>query len=175
MDKQKFKQLLLSNQTRLYCVLDGAKVENLPMRLHETRPPNYCLFRGELTPDVVHLAPYLVNLMPNNRFTDWVLDESFGKNWGIFAHCRYSITEMRRHFRSLVQVHDENGNPLIFRFYDPRVFRNFIPTCELDEVQTLFGKVETYFVEAEESPKMLTYKIENDEVKTNEIDLEVKE
>ncbi len=174
MNKQKLKEILLLNQTKLYCVLDGANVPNLPMRLYETRVPNFCLFRGDLPPDVVHVAPYVVNLLPNNQFTEWVLEEEPGKNRGIFAHCRFSITEMRRHFRSLISVHDEEGNPLIFRFYDPRVFRNFIPTCELEEVKTLFGKVETYFVEAENSPNMLSYKIDNDEVKISEIDLEDK-
>lgn len=175
MNKQKLKEQLLVNRTRLYCVLDGAAVPNLPMRLYETRPPNYCLFRGKLSPDVIHVAPYVVNLLPNNKFTEWVLEEGFGKNWGIFAHCRFSITEMRRHFRSIISVHDEKGNPLIFRFYDPRVFRKFVPTCEPGEIKSLFGKIETYFVEAEDSPQMIAYRIKNDEVKTSEIDLTDKE
>ncbi len=174
MNKQKLKEILLINQTKLYCVLDGANVPNLPMRLYEAKLPNYCLFSGELSPDVVHVAPYVVNLFPNNQFTEWILEEGFGKNWGVFVHCRFSITEMRRHFRSLVSVHDEKGNPLIFRFYDPRVFRKFIPTCEIEEIKTLFGKVETYFVEAENSSNMISYKIDNDEIKIGEIDLEIK-
>lgn len=171
MNKEKLKENLLSNRTKLYCVLDGAAIPNLPMRLYETGAANYCLFGGKLSPDVVHMAPYLVYLSTNNKFTDWILEESFGKNWGVFAHSRFSIIEMRRHFRSLISVHDEKGNPLIFRYYDPRVFRKFLPTCEIGELKTLFGKVETYFAEAKDSPQLISYRIVNNELVTNEIDL----
>ena len=172
MDKQKLKDLLLINRMFLYSVLDGAAVPDLPVRLYESQLPNYCLFRGELSPDVVHMAPYVVALLPGNNFTDWILEESFGKNWGIFAHCRHSMNEMRKHFRSIFQVHDEDGNPLLFRFYDPRVFRSFIPTCEMNETIELFGKIDTYFAEAEDKPQMLSYRISDDRVVTKEIDLE---
>ncbi len=171
MNKEKLKETIISNRTRLYCVLDGAAVPDLPKRLYETDPPNYPLIRGELTPDMVHVAPYVVQLRPNGQFTNWIVDEGFGKNWGIFAHCRFSITEMRRHFRALMTVHDETGKPLLFRFYDPRVFRKFLPSCDQEQIETFFGKVETFFVEAEEDEKLLSYKIENNELKQGEIDL----
>ena len=171
MDKQKLKQSLLSNRTKLYCILDGAAIKDLPKKLYETRPPKYPLISGELTPDMVHVTPYLVQLLPNGDFTNWVIDEFYGKNWGIFVHCRFSITEMRRHFRALMSVHDEDGNPMMFRFYDPRVIRKFLPTCETDQIETFFGKVETFFVEAEEGETLLSYKFQNDELKQDEIDL----
>jgi len=171
MDKQKLKESLLSNRKRLYCVLDGAAISNLPKRLYETRPPKCPLIRGELTPDMVHVAPYLVQLLPKGEFTGWVLDNYFGKNWGIFLHCRFTITEMRKHFRALITVHDEDGKPMLFRFYDPRVFRKFLPTCEPDQIETFFGKVETFFVEAEEGETLLSYKFQNGALKQGEIDL----
>jgi hypothetical protein len=175
MDKQKLKESLLSNRTKLYCILDGAAIPDLPKRLYETRPPKYPLLRGELSPDMVHVVPYLVQLLPFGEFTKWIIDESFGKNWGIFVHCRFSITEMRRHFRALMNVHDETGKPMLFRFYDPRVIRKFLPTCEPDQIETFFGKVETFFVEAENEEKLLSYKFENNELKQGEIDLASKE
>jgi hypothetical protein len=175
MDKQKLKESLLNRRTKLYCILDGAAVKDLPKKLYETRPPKYSLIRGKLTPDMIHVAPYLVQLLPNGHFTKWVLDEGFGKNWGIFVHCRFSITEMRRHFRALISVHDETGKPLIFRFYDPRVIRKFLPTCEPNQIKTFFGKVETFFVEAENEEKLITYEFENNGLKQGEIDLADKE
>lgn len=171
MDKQKLNQYLLSDRTKLYCVLDGAAVADLPMRLYEMRPPNYCLLSGELAPDIQYTAPYVVNLLPNNNFTDWVLAESFGKNWGIFVHCRFSITEMRRHFRSLVTVYDEQANPMLFRFYDPRVLRRFLPTCNPAELKNFFGKVQTYFAETEDNQNLLSFQLENDILKDAKLDL----
>ncbi|MDH3494901.1 MAG: DUF4123 domain-containing protein, partial [Acidobacteriota bacterium] len=174
-DKDKLRETLQVSNMRLYCVLDGAAVPDLPKRLYRSRLKNYCLLRGKLTPDVVHMAPYVVYLKPDSDFTSWVLDESFGKNWGIFAHSRSTITEMRRHFRSLINVHDEDGNPLIFRFYDPRVIRRYLPTCNLGEVKVFFGKIESYYVEADNEEKLLRYAIKDNELKVSEIDLESKE
>lgn len=172
MDKQKLNQYLVKDRTRLYCVLDGASVPDLPLKIHEMRPPNYCLFSGELTPDVAFTAPYVVNLIPDSPFTKWVLSESFGKHWGIFAHCRFSIKEMRRHFRSLVNVYDEQGNPMIFRFYDPRVLRRFLPTCNAAELKNIFGNVQTLFAEAEDNENLLGFQLENDSLKETKLSLE---
>ena len=172
MDKQKLNKYLLQDRTKLYCVLDGASVPDLPMRLYETRSPNYCLFRGDLTPDVAQTAPYVVNLLPNSPFTQWILDESFGKHLGIFAHCRFSIKEMRRHFRSLVNVYNEQGNPMIFRFYDPRVLRRFLPTCNAAELKNLFSNVQAYFAEAEDGENLLGFQLENDSLKESKLSLE---
>ena len=59
MEAQKLKNYLFSETSRLYCILDGASVPDLPMRLYETNTPNYCLFRGELEPELVYAAPAL--------------------------------------------------------------------------------------------------------------------
>ena len=76
---------------------------------------------------------------------------------------------MRKHFRSLVTVHDENGKPLIFRFYDPRVLRTFLPTCNADELKTFFGKIETFFAETADGQVLSAFKMENNELKQSEL------
>ena len=169
MDGQKLKELLLSNRTQLYCVLDGASVPDLPVRLYEMRPPHYCLFRGELAPDMAYVAPYLVALLPDAPFTNWVLSECIGKHWGIFAHSRHSIKEMRRHFRALVTVYNEKGNPMIFRYYDPRVLQKFLPTCNGGELKTFFGKVETFFAESDDGKSFSAFQLESDRLKQTDL------
>jgi hypothetical protein len=169
MEAQKLKNYLFSETTRLYCVLDGASVPDLPMRLYETNTPNYCLFRGELDAEMTYAAPYVAVLLPGSPFADWVFNESSGKHWGIFAHCRYSIKEMRRHCRALLNVYDEKGNPMIFRYYDPRVLRKFLPTCTPEELTTLFGKIETLFADTEDGNTLTAYRLENDELKQTDL------
>lgn len=165
MTKEDLQQLLFTGQTHVFAVLDGASIKGLRTRLYETSPPHYCLFRGELEPDVAEMAPYLVGLIPGSPFTDWVLSESFGKHWGIFAQSRQSITEMRRHFRALIMVHDESGKPMIFRYYDPRVFKEFLPTCNAGELKTFFGKVDVFFAESADGKGMSGFKLEGNELK----------
>lgn len=166
MTKEELEKILFTEQTRVFAVLDGASIPDLRMRLYEMRPPYYCLFRGELTPDIEEVAPYVIDLLPGRPFTEWVLTESFGKHWGIFAHCRHSIKEMRRHCRALVTVYNEQGNPMIFRFYDPRVLRKFLPTCNGEELKTFFGKISNYFAESEDQKSLLNFHLQNGELQT---------
>ena len=169
METQKLKNYLFSETSRLYCVLDGASVPNLPMRLYETNTPNYCLFRGELDAELTYAAPYVAVMIPGSSFSEWVLNECSGQHWGIFAQSRHSIKEMRRHCRALLNVYDEKGNPMIFRYYDPRVLRKFLPTCTSDELVALFGKIETLFAETEDGGALTAYHLENEELKETDL------
>jgi Domain of unknown function (DUF4123) len=125
MTKEELEKILFSERVLVYAILDGASVSGLPMKLYEMGPPHYSLFRGELEPDMAEVAPYVVQLIPNAPFTDWVLSENFGKHCGIFAHSLHSIKEMRRHFRALFTVYDETGKPMIFRFTTREYSENF--------------------------------------------------
>ena len=169
MDKEKLKQHLINDTTRLYCVLDGASVPNLPMRLFETNARNFCLFKGELAPDMLYMAPYLVQLRPDDKMTEWIMSEGIGRHWGIFIHSRHRIAEMRRHFGSLVNAYDERGNSMTFRFYDPRVLRRFLPTCTPAELETFFGKVDTFFAEAEDGENLLSFTVKDNALKRTEL------
>jgi hypothetical protein len=159
MDTAKLNEHLFSAVTRVYAVLDGAAVPDLPVRLYEMRPPNYCLFTGELEPDMAWVAPYLVRLVPRTPFAEWVVNECWGKSWGIFAHSRQPIEEMRSHFRALVTAYDEKGNPMIFRFYDPRVLRRYLPTCNPGELKIFFGDVDACFAESEDQENLTQFTI----------------
>ena len=169
MEIEKIYQLLFSNITRTYMVIDGAAVPELRTKFFEMRPPHYCLFTGELEPDMEEVAPYLVRLYPKTPFTEWVLTECWGKNWGIFAQTRQPIEEMRKHFRSIITVYDEKGVPMTFRFYDPRVFHKFLPTCKSDDLKTLFGTVDRYFAESADGSNLVCYQIENEGYKETEL------
>ena len=157
--KEQLEKYLFRKDAYTYAILDGASVPDLPNVLYEMNPTNVCLYQGELQPDLVYVAPYLVHLLPETPFTDWLLSECWGKHWGIFAQSRYSIQDMRTHFRSLVNVYDEKAVSMIFRFYDSQVMRKFLPTCNAGEVKMFFGKVDTYFAELEDDKNLVRYQI----------------
>lgn len=159
--RAKLEQNLFEESARAYAVLDGAGVPDLPLKIYEMQPRAVCLYRGEIEPDVAEVAPYLVELFPEDDFTEWLLNEQQGgKNWGIFARSRYSLTEVRKHFRKFLTVYDERGNPMLFRFYDPRVLRKFLPTCDEESLKSLFATVSSYLAETGES-EFLRFEVEN--------------
>lgn len=166
--KQQLEKYLFRKNNHTYVVLDGAAVPDLPIKLYEMRPPHICLYRGELPPDLIYVAPYLVNLRPDTDFTHWLLEECWGRNWGIFAQTPLSITGMRKHFRSLLTVYDETGKPLLFRYYDPRVFLTYLPTCTSEEMEDFFGTVNYYFAESKDAKHLHRYNFEDNKLrKTN--------
>ncbi len=170
--KRQQEQYLFRENKHTYAVLDGASVPDLPLKLYEMKPPNICLYRGELPPDVLYAAPYLVQLLPEAEFTNWLLTECWGRHWGIFAQSSITMLGMRKHFRSLLTVYDETGKPLLFRYYDPRVFLTFLPTCNAEELETFFGKVNYYFAESDNAAKLNRYQFTNNELKQTSLDLE---
>jgi hypothetical protein len=170
MKKEQLEKLLFSERSLVFAVLDGASIPGLRDKFFEMRPPHHCLIRGELEPDMQEVSPYVVGLVPGTPFVDWVLAECFGKHWGIFAQSRRSLKEMRFQFRRLLTVMNEAGDPMIFRFYDPRVLNRFLPTCTKEEVEAFFGSVDTFFSEDAAAGKMLRFRINEGELETVELD-----
>jgi hypothetical protein len=153
-------QLFSEGETRVFAILDGASIPDLLERLYELQPEYVCLYSGELEPDMAQVAPYLVSLEQNSEFADWVIQNGWGNHWGIYAIAGDEIRVLRRHLRALLTVYDSNGKPMLFRYYDPRVLRTFLPTCTDGELQTMFGPVEKYVLEGQDPEVGISFRIE---------------
>lgn len=152
--------LFSSDSGTVFAILDGASVGDLLTPLYEHQPEFECLYRGELQPDMAEVAPYLVRLERETVFTNWVLEQGWGNHWGIFATADADLPTMRRHFRRFLVVHDPDGKPLYFRYYDPRVLRVYLPTCNAEELQTMFGPVEWFMLEDEGPATALRFQLQ---------------
>lgn len=144
-----------------YAVLDGAQVPELPQRLHATDLGFICLYRGEIPDDLAQVAPYLVELKREDPFTKWILEHGWGHSWGIFARAEAAIAlpEVRKHFRKFLLVEFPDRKPRYFRYYDPRVLNNYLPTCNQEEVRTLLGPLNDYIAESLEPGVATRYSI----------------
>jgi hypothetical protein len=160
--KDELEKYLFREGTYTYAVLDGASIQDLPQRLFDGDTENICLYRGELSDELIHVAPYLVHMTPGSNIANWLLSESWGKHWGIFAQSEVSFSTIRKHFRSLLTVNDEAGNPMLFRYYDPRVLVPFVLTCALQELKIIFGPVKYYFAESFDRSELSRMHIAND-------------
>jgi hypothetical protein len=128
------------------------------MRLQEQEAEYECLFMGELEPGMAEVAPYLVHLERNAEFTEWLIDRGWGEHWGIFAVSDGNMKAMRQHFRSFLTVYGPDFKPLFFRYYDPRVLRVYLPTCNAEELKTVFGPVQYYLLEGEDAKDALQFR-----------------
>ncbi len=170
MTSELLETFLFDGRHNAYACVDGASIPGLRIKLFEMNPRYYCLFRGELEDDVAENAPYLVGLIPGDSFTEWLLSGKTGKHSGIFAKSRQSLIEMRRHFRELIMVQDEAGKPMIFRYYDPRVISQFLPTCNEEELGKFFGPVDFYVAETENGDNFMVFSNEEGSISAKLLD-----
>ena len=153
-------QKLFADEARsVYAILDGASIPGLLSKLRQHQPDYFCLYRGELPQDMAEVAPYLVHLQINTEFTSWVTAEGWGKHWGIFALSSSDLRLLRQHFRGFLTVYDPKTRPMLFRYYDPRVLRTYLPTCNSEELAAIFGPVYSYLVEDEAGQSMLRFQL----------------
>lgn len=155
------------DQNKIYALLDAARDGMIYQKLAESDVEKVCLFIGEQARKLATVAPYLVELDQEDPFIQWLFENGWGKSWGIFAESEATFIELRHHFRSFLRVVDENGKTLFFRYYDPRVIRVFLPTCDKDQLLTMFGPVRRYFVEDEDSNTIIQYSLRNNKLIQN--------
>lgn len=125
----------------LYAVMDAAADDRIYPKLVEMQDEMEvaCLYKGETAEALATVAPYLVRLNPNLRLFDWWWENGWGANWGIFAWSTASFETVYEHFRQHTKVRIEDGEVLIFRFYDPQAISEMLPLLVREQRSSLFG------------------------------------
>lgn len=136
---------------RAYMLVDAARNPEIHGMLvrHQDAVPIRCLYQGELAEQLADVSPYIVALERGAVLVDWLLREGWGDGWGVIVHSPLDLDDARRHFRRFTVVNTEDGRTLLFRFYDPRVLRVFLPTCDRGQLDQLFRGVVRYMTEDE--------------------------
>jgi hypothetical protein len=151
----------------VFAILDGARDERIYGLVDGTRLPKDCLYSGDLPWQMQLTAPYLVQLDREDRFTRHVLAGGWGNSWGTFLRAEAGIKQLRRHLRQFLRVRDEAGHRLIFRYYDPRVLRVYLPTCTPSELETVFGPIHSFAMEGESPDEILEFRYEGSRLLTH--------
>ncbi len=164
--------LFPKGEAPVFAVLDGASAPQLVKQLFEHEPEYCCLYRGELQPDVATVAPYLVRLEPGEKFTAWVLAEGWGAHWGIFIRSPANLRALRDHFREFHSVELPDQRTVLFRYYDPRVLRIFLPVCNAAELAVFFGPVRSFIMEGEQPDSGVKFEFPGQALKSETFRLE---
>jgi hypothetical protein len=135
--------------TPAYAVLDGARDGRVRKWVFDTRAPRWCLYRGKLTPEMQDAAPWLLRLVPGTPYVEEFFARFWGRAWGILLTSGAPAKTVRRQLRKLLLARTEDRRTLIFRYYDPRVLRVYLPTCTAAETATFFGEIDAFAAEEE--------------------------
>jgi len=99
-------------------------------------------------------APYLVRLSPRSELLRQMIQQGWGRGWGVYLTSALSLEELRQYYRTTLMVIMPDGMELFSRFYDPRFFRGFLESSTAAEAEPFFGPVVSYFME-DERPEIL--------------------
>ncbi|MFH1216450.1 MAG: DUF4123 domain-containing protein [Pseudomonadota bacterium] len=156
--------------SKLYAILDGARDDRIYHALASCDCEYLCLYKGRLPLVLAEAAPYLVELKPQSRFAEWLVNTGWGNSWGIFFTARKDLFDVVSHFRQFILVEDEERNTLYFRFYDPRVMRVYLLTCNSEELKTVFGPVRHIIMEKMRKEKGVVFLLEKGDLLAQEIE-----
>jgi hypothetical protein len=145
----------------IFSILDTARNERIFPALLESSLEYRCLFLGDLPRVLASAAPHLVLLRQDSSFVKWLFRESRGDSWGIYLSSNWPLAALLTHFRDLITARTEDGKTYYFRFYDPRVLRIYMPTCNSEELKAFFGPVDSFFVENEDPSESLMFQLDN--------------
>lgn len=121
-----------------YAIIDGAVMKDLMDFLSEHNPPHACLYSEPLQPELVGLAPYLLEVTP--EVEKWLQWNTYP--WGIYLTSKATMRVLRQHLRKYLQVLLPNETkPVIFRFYDPRNIWDFLSVLSDWEKHLFLGDI----------------------------------
>jgi len=154
-----------------YCILDAARILGEMSDVFDFGNRIENLYSGNTAESLAEVAPYLAECSEGCEFNRWLIDKGWGDSRGIFIHSDVSFEELRKHFRNFLKIKDEGDQILYFRFYDPRVLRVFLPTCDAQQLETFFGPVKKYIMEDDDSSIALVFSLKNSKLHKDTIDL----
>lgn len=138
----------LRQQTNLYALLDAAREPTVIERLKASGEHHASLYDGEEGEQLSTFGPWLAKVSPDKPLLEELVRDGWGNSWGVYLTCGRPFAEIRRHLRRFLVVKLPDGRQVCFRYYDPRVLRTYLPTCNSEEVVTFIGPMGKYLVES---------------------------
>jgi hypothetical protein len=157
----------------LYMLLDGARDPRIYGWLNELGEAvqQRSLYQGDVGDSLAHVSPYLLTVREDQPDSLRFAEAGFGQSWGLFVTSSAGFDDVRRHLRKFNIVYREDGTPLVFRFFDPRVLRVFLPTCTEAELRRFFGPIDAFLTESEDGDAFLRFTLTGAELTQSRLPL----
>ena len=119
-----------------YGLADGAMNHYIYAHLQAYEVPCVALLnREDLPPEQ---RAWLFELRKDHLFSQWYLQESQGKYWGVIFGTPLALSELAAHLLHFFTVQDEAGCLHWIRAYDPRVTRAYLSALNDEQRAALF-------------------------------------
>lgn len=163
--------ILRNRKEPLFAILDGARDQKVIAFLRQPDVQYESLFEGGSGETLAEAAPHLLALPSQSDLLEKLLRAGWGRAWGVYLASHLPFAEVRKHLRRFLQVRNEDGREMYFRFYDPRVLRVFLPTCTVQEAAQFFGALACFMTEAEDPARITQFTCTPDGLVQKTVDL----
>lgn len=133
--------------TSVYALVDGAQDDRVYPLLTAEGNDWRCLYGTGLPRALATVAPYIASLSEDYPFSGYFARYGRSNNWGVMLRSPAGMDDLAEHFAGMIRARLPEGREVLFRFYDPRVLRAFLPTCTAEELSSVFGPVESFLIE----------------------------
>jgi hypothetical protein len=140
-----------------FSLLDAARMLDQMETAQNLNQEYDSFYRGRSEEALDIVAPYLFTYQEGREFARWLASTGWGNAWGICLYTEATLAELHHHFRKFLLVKTEEGQELYFRFYDPRVLRIFLPTCDEEQLREFFGPVNYFMMEDEDPSRAIVF------------------
>jgi len=152
-----------------FILLDAARMNEAMEEAKKLNPVHESLYKAKEDDLLQSVAPYLFRFQKHSEFNNYFLEKGWGNNWGVLISSKASFEELHKHFRRFLMVKTQDGVELYFRFYDPRVLRIFLPTCDTKQLAEFFGPVQFFLLEDEDLRFGIKFWLQNGELQSKKI------
>lgn len=153
-----------SNQNT-YAIVNGAGSDKVLMNLVTYEPEHRILFGdGDDAEMLEEAAPWLVKLTRGEAYTEWLLDECFGKRLLLFMQSPERIDALAEHFKHYTKIalpdkdNPENVQTSFFSFYDPSIFPAWAKSLNQEEAMQFFRPISNIWHEENKQLKLFYLK-----------------
>jgi hypothetical protein len=169
---------LRNERGALYAVLDGAReydalrergADTVAAAAARCGEPCRSLLEGPRAEHQAAFGPWLVRVADDGAGLERLLAAGWGRAWGVFLSSPHDFDRVRDHLRRFLFVETQPKQLAYFRFYDPRVLRLFLPTCDAEQGGQLFDGVGAFLVEGPEPSRLLRFERDGREVRQEEV------
>ena len=154
-----------------FILLDAARMNDAIDEAKKLNPTHESLYKSKEDELLQSVAPFLFSFDNKGEFNNYFLDTGWGDSWGILINADVSFDVLHKHLRRFLIVKTEDGIELYFRFYDPRVLRIFLPTCDLKQLVEFFGPIQSFLMEDEDPRYGIKFSLQNGILQTRKIHL----
>ena len=129
-------------------------------------PINQCLFEGPKGQDMEDMAPHLFMSDGYGQVPELILAPDKEGEFGILLEAPLDFADVRRHLRRFLLVRrGSDSKKVLFRFYDPRVLRAFLPVCTRSELADFFGPITAFHCQGDEPGEVLTFTLDDGQLR----------